>query len=187
MLFHCRKILIVLVTMYAALLHTTAHAALVQWSVSNISFDDGSVDGATLNGTFTVNTADGTVPTFNLFFSTTQALNRLFTSGGADFANLTGGSITFVDIPPLFSAGVLLLTSDTGSFNAANSLSLSGSFFPSGQGQRQFDIFPDQVARLVVEPQEPSTVPEPSTLAMFGLAMGALAMLHRRRKGTALN
>lgn len=190
MLFHCRKFLIVLVTMYAALLHTTAHAALVQWSVSNISFKDGSADGATLNGTFTVDTTGGTVPTFDLYFSTTQAASRQFkpvAGNTPDYAYLTASSIMFLDMDSPYHPGNLLLTSDTESFNAANSLSLSGSFFPSGQGQHQFDIMPDQVARLVVEPQEPATVPEPGTLALFGMAVGALALLQRRRKAAALN
>jgi hypothetical protein len=148
-------------------------SANVIFTFSGVTFDD----GGTLTGTFTTNDALDTLIDFDI---TTSGANGFhYTSGTSD--GITSTSLPFIlvaNTPPLFD-NIIQIT-------------FSGGLTPTGAPITidPFDSFEDTTGSgsrditagsVIVA----TTVPEPSTIALFGVGVLALAVLlavRRRRK-----
>lgn len=144
-------------------------SANVIFTFSGVTFDD----GGTLTGTFTTNDALNTLVDFDI---TTSGANGFhYTPGTSD--GTTSTSLPFIlvaNTPPLLD-NIIQITF-AGGLTATGAPITIGHFdsFEQETGDARRDI---TAGSVIV-----ATVPEPSTIALFGLGVVGLAVYLRRRR-----
>ena len=170
------KKLLVGSTYAAALMFGTAHASIVQWSLSGVTFDD----GGRASGTFSTDSVSGDVLTFGIS-----------TSAGE---TLPGYSYNAADshlFNHFLSANSFLLLVNNGSRylnlvfqNALNNAGAVDILAVSNNSYLSYECNNCGLVRRVTagEAINVSAVPEPATFALVLAGLGGLGFTARRRK-----
>jgi hypothetical protein len=176
----------------AMLLVGTAHASVLSWEITNLSFDD----GAAAHGRFTLDTASNTITDFDIFTTTGGSISTSFeytnnTARITGQSNTPGGSgwpDVFLQLDSLDGVNPggtreLFLSFSTQLTTGGTATILYEGTLGRISYERQTGGESNQAQRLVTGPGviDPPVVPEPGTATYILVATVLMSLWGRRR------
>lgn len=156
----------------------SSHAATIQWSLSDGTFDDGSA----FSGSFLFDTTSGEITTWDIVSTAGSIVfGETYAPGDGESATADGASVTFVGAGP--NERLTLTGFSPGT---------PGSFAPLGGGELHEDAYGDGIASRSItggtasSPVQGGGVPEPASWALLIVGAGATGALRRRRRSHAV-
>jgi hypothetical protein len=154
----------------------SSHAAIIEWSLSGATMNDGGA----LSGTFSFDTTSGEVTTWDIVSTAGSDLSgATYAPDAGESATADGSSVTFIGSGPNESLQLTGFSPGT-----------PGTFTPLGGAEFQEDLFGDGIVSRGVGGGTISSpvqgVPEPASWAFLIVGCGATGALLRRRRSQAI-
>jgi len=175
-----KSILAPMLMAIAFLCSPTAHATIVNWTLEDVVFSDGGV----ATGSFTTDSITGELLSYAITTSAGSAMAGYVYDGIDDafYCNNCFAANSFIVVNTLGGFGdpfLQLAFTDPLTSSGNNSLVLGG--WSSGSAEvtnNGFDPHRDVVSGFATT----NAVPEPESLALFGLALAGMALTRRKAK-----